>query len=100
MAFTGTPTKTLLGGLITKITGITLAAGASGTISNASGGGDIELGSTAPEIDADDTMVHIEGDEMTYSSISAGVITVTNGDSLNASRNLVIWVRKLHSIIQ
>ena len=100
MAFTGTPTKSLLGALITKITGLTLAAGASGTISNVSGGGDVELGATAPQIDADDTQVHIEGDEMTYSSITDGVITVTNGDSIYASRNLVIWINKLHSIIQ
>lgn len=100
MAFTGTETVSLLGDNITKISGVTLAAGASGTIVDNGETGDIEMDADAPPIDGDETIVMIMGDENCYASISGGVITITNGDGLNASRSLVIWIQHLHSIIK
>lgn len=89
MAFTGTPSQTNIAKAHHIVKSVTLAAGASGTISNDGGGGDVTLPSTANTID-DNWKVTIMGDEMCRASISAGVVTVVNGDVSNASESLVI----------
>lgn len=99
MSFIGTPTKTLLGAQQTKITGVTLAAGASGTITNAGGGGDIELPVKSPTIGTT-TRTIVCGDAMCSASRSSSTITIKNEDGLNASNDLEIWIDNIHSEVQ
>ena len=63
MAFTGTPTATLLGDNICRVSGITLAAGQSGTIVDYGETGDINLPNGMPVVDSSEFIIHINGDE-------------------------------------
>lgn len=89
MAFTGTASQTKISNAHHIVKSVTLASGASGTISNDGGGGDVTLPSGANTID-DNWEVLIMGDELCRASITTGVVTITNGDGSNASESLVI----------
>lgn len=94
MAFTGTATVTPISKTINKISDVSLAGGATGTISNNGGGGDATLPANAAAIN-DNTKVTIMCDNKCYASINTGVITITNSDGSNASNSLVIFIENL-----
>jgi hypothetical protein len=104
MPFTGTPVVTDVGQNIKRITGLTLAASAVGTISNDGGGGDATLPEGAETIDENTEVVvqQSTGGALAPFVISeaAGVISVTNQDTTNASGALVILVKNQHTMIR
>lgn len=97
MAFTGTPTVTAVGNRTHYITGLSLAASASGTITNFGGGGGAVLPSGAATIGAS-TMVVLQGtDTLIKVTQSGGTLTLTNTDGSVASGSLVIQIRTPHT---
>lgn len=102
MAFTGTPTVTALGINTYKITGVSLAAAANGTITNFGGGGGAVLPSGAPTIDANtkvDVVATATGSTDILASKSGATITITNDDGAAATGLLEIWVQRIQSIV-
>ncbi len=115
MAFTGTPTITRLGRLLTRITGVSVAHGVSGPIGFAGSGADIELPDDFPQLPphgltlSDVVLVlpqfghHPGGNEATHLHVikteSPFTVEVMN-DSGHASSPLEIYVQYLHSIIR
>ena len=89
MAFTGTPAQTKIANAHHIIKDVTLAAGASGTIGNDGGAGEVSLPAGANTIDANWEVI-VMGDELCRTSITGAVVTITNGDGSNASESLVI----------
>lgn len=105
MAFTGTATITVLGTRIARLTGISLAAGASGTISGSGGAGDETLPSSFPALSVNEAMVSaVQVASGATSPIviakagSPAVITVENTDGGNATGGLEIYIEMPHSI--
>ncbi len=118
MAFTGTPTVTSLGKNTVRITGISLAAAASGTIGLTGGGAGVSLPANFPSaVDAALSAAGLtmaDGVDVRYNRSSSGgtqashltvakqatpfLITLTNPDGANASGSLEIYVQYLHSI--
>jgi hypothetical protein len=106
MAWTGTPVVTSLGKNIARITGVSLAAAAGGTI-KASGGG-ANLPSGHPGV-SDSSIVIVNhaaapaAGTPVMSVVKSGTptdtITVTNHDGTNATGVLEIWVIAPHSLI-
>lgn len=103
MAFTGTATKTYLGKNIVRITGLSLAAGASGTIGNYGSGAEVTLQSSYPTIT---TSTKVEVVKITLAfvvSIAKGgtpvIATFTNTDGGSATGDLEIWIQNVHSVI-
>ena len=106
MAFTGTAVKSD-GTYTVRITGLTLAASASGTITASGGAGDVTLPSTFPTFDADNFIVQIN-------QIAAGAttpivvtkdspfttITIANSDAINDTGGLEIFIRHVHTVVQ
>lgn len=104
MAFTGTAVVTSLGKNIIRITGLSLASSAAGTITDNGGGGDAELPTTFPGILVASTKVDIMQDAGALAPLAIvpvdGTITVTNQDTTNASGALIIDVENPHSLVR
>lgn len=108
MGFTGTPEVNSLGKHIARITGISLAAGASGVIKAAGGGGEVSLPSNHPGV-SDDTIVIINrvgdpgGGTPTIQAAKSGTptdtLTLKNDDGANTSGDLEVFVIDPHSLI-
>jgi len=106
MAFTGTPVVTSLGKHIARITGVSLAASANGTI-KASGGG-ANLPATHPGV-SDNSIVIVNHAaapaagtpimSVVKSGTPTDTITITNHDGANATGALEIFVISPHSLI-
>lgn len=106
MAFTGTAAVVSLGTRQARITNVSLAAGASGTITAAGGAGDATLPATFPALDVNSCKIQF------YQTAIAGTtvpmvlakdtplttITITNADAVNATSDLEIYVEMVHSI--
>lgn len=106
MAFTGTPTITSLGANIAKITTVTLASGASGTIgANGDTGADIQLPSTQPAITT--SFIVVANQEAAGAVSPLAVVTggspvrttIINTDGANATGSLCIFLMRPHSLI-
>ncbi len=124
MAFTGNATVTSLGKYVARITGITLGAGAAGTIGFATdAGADVKLPAQFPtvaegrtdEVDAGSTAlslsdlveasVHVgAGNKTGDIRISKGTnpfrITLTNASGNTATDGLEVYVRYHHSAVR
>lgn len=113
MAFTGSPT--FVGTKHTqKITGLSLAAASSGTIgSNGDGGADVAMPSAFGSFGASDIVeVSVEqgsaggGAGVKVEVTQAGPtgsplrITLANTHAANASGGLIVWVKRIHTLIQ
>ena len=106
MAFTGTATTTSLGSRSVRITGLSLLASATGTISANGGAGEVTLPSTFPTFDSDYLQVIVNqvaagGAISAVYVAKAGdpvIITIGNTDAVNATAGLEIWVRQIHSV--
>ena len=106
MAFTGTAAVVSLGTRQARITDISLAAGASGTITAAGGVGDVTLPATFPALNEDLCklqlyQVAIAGTTMPIvvaKDSPLTTFTITNADAVNATSNLEIYVEMVHSI--
>lgn len=104
MAFSGSATVTSLGKNIVHITGITLGAGASGTISDSTGSGNIKLPSSFPGILFGITMVLLNITTVPLLrpfvvNTLDGIITITSQETTE-SGNIEIFVQNPHSIIR
>lgn len=106
MAFTGTASITKVAGDLVVIEGLSLAAGANGTISLNGGGGDVELPADFQPSDYGDVdlseSLKVECHKVAASTATldlfwdttpAGLTTITNDDGVNATPTLKIWVR-------
>lgn len=106
MAFTGTATITKVADDLVLLEGLSLAAGANGTISLSGGGGDEELPaafqpSAYSDVDLSESLkvsVHKVATstaalDLFWDTTTAGLTTITNDDGVNATPNLKIWVR-------
>jgi len=107
MAFTGVPVVTSMGKRIVKITGVSLLATASGTITAFGGGGDAVLPATFPTLDTDETMVDYNETAasvlatqlaVTKTGTPLATITFINGNALLNSADLEIFIQAPHSI--
>lgn len=114
MAFTGTPTVTSLGTLVVRVTGVSLAASASGTIGLPGGGSNVSLPSnfpTTPDAGAG-TLTMLDLVDVRFQRATGGtqasflnvaktnspfVITISNPDVTNASGPLEIYVQYFYS---
>jgi len=109
MAFTGTAVVVSQGKYAARITGISLAAGANGTITAAGGGGDVTLPSTHPGI-SDNTWPVVNHAaspaagtplvSVAKSGAPTDTITLTNEDGVNATGNLEVFIIEPHSIVK
>ena len=113
MAFTGTPTVALLGRHVARITGISLAAGASGTITGSAGAGDAKLPSTfwtntteglsTCRVTVAETGAPAAGTP-TFRVVKSGspvdTITITNNDGANNNTGLEVFVENIHSLVR
>ena len=107
MAFTGTAVKAGET-YVCRITGLSLATSASGTITANGGGGDVELPSDFPSFDADKMIVTafqtasggLNPIIITKSGSPFDTITIENTDAANATGALEIFVQYIHSISQ
>ena len=108
MAFTGTAVVNATGRDIVRITGASLAAGASGTITAAGGAGDITLPVGFPAFAANTTRCDVNhaaapagGTPLVSIAKSGGppitTITLTNEDGVNNTGELEIWVKQIYS---
>ncbi len=112
MAFTGTPVVTSLGKNIVRITGLSLAAAAAGTIGLAGGAGQVSLPSSFPSsVDAQAQANGLSMTDMVELRFQRGVggtqaaklnvdkaaapflLTITNPDGANVSGPLDIYVQ-------
>lgn len=114
MAFTGSATVTSLGTLVVRITGLSLAASASGTVGLTGGGSNVSLPTNFPSTPdagagsltmADLVDVRFQratgGTQASFLDVSKTatpfVITITNPDAVNASGPLEIYVQYFYS---
>ena len=117
MAWTGAPTITNLAKNIARITGVSLGAGAVGTIGLAGGAGDISLPSTFPSIAVPAPLTLADLVRVTYvytnpgggaesrhvhidKAIAPFLITFTNDSGAQATSDLEIYVEYLHSLVR
>jgi hypothetical protein len=108
MAFTGTAVQTAVGVRTSIVTGLSLAAAASGTIGNAgAAGAEVELPSTFPTLSDPETYVEVHetaaggkrDNPITY--VIAGtppLLTITNLDGAKATGALHIRIRGPHTV--
>jgi hypothetical protein len=116
MAWTGVPVVTSLGKNIVRITGVSLAGLAVGTIGLAGGGSDIDLPASFPAVAVPGTLTMSDLVQVSYVNVDPGggtesrhvhvekantpfVITFTN-DGATATSPVEIYVQYLHSLIR
>ena len=99
MAFSGTAVVTAVGKDVIRITGLSLALAAAGTISNTGGGGDAVLPSTFLTLTGNESKVLISVNQIAAGAVTpliwanaGGTITVTNTDGANATGGLIITI--------
>lgn len=113
MAFTGTPTVQSLGTNVVRITGLSLAAAAAGTIGLNGGAGQVSLPSNFPTGAANAALTLADVIEVRFQRGVGGtqashidvtkvaspfLLTLTNPDGANASGPLDIYVQYFHTI--
>jgi len=106
MAFTGAGTVTSLGTRIVRITDVLLAAAATGTITAFGGGGDVVLPVGFPALATNDVIVSCKEAAVSILLKPLAVakdsplttISIINGDAVNASKTLEIYVKAPCSI--